>query len=184
MLLLWILKFFRWTLRLHLYTEILSKNVFSNNLLGLKVKISFIIFSGWIKLYMAWRKLLGPCMIYRHCIFFKIDTKEELLFIKESGSDLILAQVYIDGIIFGLENEDLSKKFIDVMSKKFEMRMMSELAFFSTSLSQAVAKKGSLATKASILLICWKFSHSMIASLQRLLCPPPKRSQLIYLELS
>lgn len=93
-------------------------------------------------------------MIYRHCIFFKIDTKEELLFIKESGSDLILAQVYIDGIIFGLENEDLSKKFIDVMSKKFEMRMMSELAFFSTSLSQAVAKKGSLATKASILLIC------------------------------
>ncbi|KAL4557118.1 hypothetical protein LXL04_035288 [Taraxacum kok-saghyz] len=39
------------------------------------------------------------------------------LFIKESGIDLVLAQVYVDDIIFGSTNANLSREFTDVMAK-------------------------------------------------------------------
>lgn len=55
---------------------------------------------------------------------------DNTLFIKKSGSDVILTQVYINGIIFGSTNEDFSKESVDVISKKFEISMMGELTFF------------------------------------------------------
>ena len=38
--------------------------------------------------------------------------------------------MYVDDIIFGSTNADLSKEFADVMAQKFEMSMMGELKFF------------------------------------------------------
>ncbi|KAI3767016.1 hypothetical protein L2E82_17097 [Cichorium intybus] len=51
-------------------------------------------------------------------------------FIKRSGDDIILAQVYVDDIIFGSTNDKLSEEFAAVMSSKFETSMMGEPSFF------------------------------------------------------
>lgn len=61
---------------------------------------------------------------------YKKGAIDNTLFIKESGSNLILAQVYVNDIIFGSTYEEMSKEFTVVMSKKFEMSMMGELTFF------------------------------------------------------
>ena len=41
-----------------------------------------------------------------------------------------MCQIYVDDIIFGSTNPHFSEKFGKLMSKKFEMSMMSELRFF------------------------------------------------------
>ncbi|CAM8941000.1 unnamed protein product [Rhodiola kirilowii] len=63
-----------------------------------------------------------------------MDTSEERWtklssFLKE-GNDILVVQVYVDDIIFGLTNPRLVKKFKDLMSSKFEMSMVGELKYF------------------------------------------------------
>jgi len=57
----------------------------------------------------------------------KID---ETLFIKKSNFDIILVQIYVDDIIFGVTNDSLCKEFVAAMQGEFEMSMMGELSFF------------------------------------------------------
>ena len=52
------------------------------------------------------------------------------LFIKKSGDDLLLVQVYVDDMIFGSTNEELCKDFEKVMKSKFEMSTIGDLNFF------------------------------------------------------
>nr|GEX48065.1 Gag-Pol polyprotein [Tanacetum cinerariifolium] len=44
--------------------------------------------------------------------------------------DILLVQIYVDDIIFGSRNPNLSKRFEKLMHSKFEMSMMGELKFF------------------------------------------------------
>nr|GEZ09516.1 hypothetical protein [Tanacetum cinerariifolium] len=44
--------------------------------------------------------------------------------------DILLLQIYVDDIIFGSTNPNLSKRFEKLMHNKFEMSMMGELKFF------------------------------------------------------
>nr|GFC32080.1 Gag-Pol polyprotein [Tanacetum cinerariifolium] len=44
--------------------------------------------------------------------------------------DILLVQIYVDDIIFGSTNPNLSKRFEKLMHSKFEMSMMGELKFF------------------------------------------------------
>nr|GEU81451.1 reverse transcriptase domain-containing protein [Tanacetum cinerariifolium] len=44
--------------------------------------------------------------------------------------DILLVQVYVDDIIFGLTNPNFSKRFANLMKNNFEMSMMGELKFF------------------------------------------------------
>nr|GEX24039.1 hypothetical protein [Tanacetum cinerariifolium] len=44
--------------------------------------------------------------------------------------DILLVQIYVDDIIFGSTNPNLSKRFEKLMHNKFEMSMMGELNFF------------------------------------------------------
>nr|GFA40849.1 hypothetical protein [Tanacetum cinerariifolium] len=44
--------------------------------------------------------------------------------------DILLVQIYVDDIIFGSTNLNLSKRFEKLMHSKFEMSMMGELKFF------------------------------------------------------
>lgn len=60
----------------------------------------------------------------------KHNATENIMFIKKSGSHIILAQVYVDVFIFGSTNETMSTEFAEVMDKKFEISMMDELTFF------------------------------------------------------
>ena len=58
---------------------------------------------------------------------------DNTLFIKESGSEIILAQIYVDDIIFGSTDEKLSTEFADILANKFEMTMMGKIDFFPRS---------------------------------------------------
>ncbi|GJS53923.1 retrovirus-related pol polyprotein from transposon TNT 1-94 [Tanacetum coccineum] len=52
------------------------------------------------------------------------------LFITKHRDDILLVQIYVDDIIFGSANLELSKKFEKLMHIKFEMSTMGELNFF------------------------------------------------------
>nr|GEX95249.1 copia protein [Tanacetum cinerariifolium] len=52
------------------------------------------------------------------------------LFITKHMGDILLVQIYVDDIIFGSTNPNLSKQFEKLMHSKFEMSMMGELKFF------------------------------------------------------
>nr|GEX08881.1 hypothetical protein [Tanacetum cinerariifolium] len=51
------------------------------------------------------------------------------LFITKHWGDILLVQIYVDDIIFGSTNPNLSKQFEKLMHSKFEMSMMGELKF-------------------------------------------------------
>nr|GEW69708.1 retrovirus-related Pol polyprotein from transposon TNT 1-94 [Tanacetum cinerariifolium] len=52
------------------------------------------------------------------------------LFITKHRGDILLVQIYVDDIIFGSTNPNLSKRFEKLMHSKFEMSMMGELKLF------------------------------------------------------
>nr|GFA73954.1 retrovirus-related Pol polyprotein from transposon TNT 1-94 [Tanacetum cinerariifolium] len=52
------------------------------------------------------------------------------LFLTKHRGDILLVQIYVDDIIFGSMNPNLSKRFEKLMHSKFEMSMMGELKFF------------------------------------------------------
>ncbi|GJV29648.1 retrovirus-related pol polyprotein from transposon TNT 1-94 [Tanacetum coccineum] len=52
------------------------------------------------------------------------------LFTRRHGEDILLVQVYVEDIIFGLTNPDFSKRFANLMKNNFEMSMIGELKFF------------------------------------------------------
>nr|GEZ56364.1 hypothetical protein [Tanacetum cinerariifolium] len=57
----------------------------------------------------------------------KID---QTLFIKRQKGDILLVQIYVDGIIFGSTNKDLCKAFEKIMKDKFQISSMGKLTFF------------------------------------------------------
>ena len=52
------------------------------------------------------------------------------LFIKNTDSDMIIVQIYVDDIIFSATNPNLCKKFDQLMQEEFEMSMVGELSYF------------------------------------------------------
>ncbi|KAI3808308.1 hypothetical protein L1987_24257 [Smallanthus sonchifolius] len=75
----------------------------------------------------AWYETLSTHLLANGFVRGKIDST---LFIKKSGGDYLLVQIYVDDIIFGSTNEGLCKEFEGVMKSKFEMSAMGELSFF------------------------------------------------------
>nr|GEZ11235.1 retrotransposon protein, putative, unclassified [Tanacetum cinerariifolium] len=63
---------------------------------------------------------------------YQMDVKTTFLYgpLKEEVGDILLVQIYVDDIIFGFTNPNLSKRFEKLMHRKFEMSMMGELKFF------------------------------------------------------
>lgn len=55
---------------------------------------------------------------------------DKTLFVKQDKHNLMIAQVYVDDIVFGYTFEKYVQEFTDVMSKEFEMSMVGELNFF------------------------------------------------------
>ena len=54
----------------------------------------------------------------------------QTLFIKQEDGELIVAQVYIDDIIFGSTKDELAHNFSKLMQAEFEMSMIEELTHF------------------------------------------------------
>ncbi|GKE09432.1 retrovirus-related pol polyprotein from transposon TNT 1-94 [Tanacetum coccineum] len=75
----------------------------------------------------AWYDKLSSFLIEHHFIKGIVDLT---LFTKRHGNDILLVQVYVDDIIFGLTNPDFSNRFAKLMKNNFEMSMMGEMKFF------------------------------------------------------
>ncbi|KAD3336895.1 hypothetical protein E3N88_32414 [Mikania micrantha] len=69
---------------------------------------------------------------------------DQTLFRKQVDDELILAQIYVDDIIFGLNNDKLCKDFEQIMGKKFEMSSLGEMIFFLGLQTQYRSMIGSL----------------------------------------
>ncbi|GJV83508.1 retrovirus-related pol polyprotein from transposon TNT 1-94 [Tanacetum coccineum] len=61
---------------------------------------------------------------------YKIGMVDNTLFTKKKSSNLIIVQIYVDNIIFGLTYQDTCDKFAKIMHDEFKMSMMGELNFF------------------------------------------------------
>ena len=61
---------------------------------------------------------------------FKMGSVDKTLFLLKQGTNTLLVQIYVDGIIFGGSSHSLVAKFVDLMSREFEMSMMGELTLF------------------------------------------------------
>ena len=55
---------------------------------------------------------------------------DQTLFIKKEDGELIVAQVYVDDIIFGSTKDELAHGFSKLMQAEFEMSMIGELTHF------------------------------------------------------
>nr|GEV17888.1 copia protein [Tanacetum cinerariifolium] len=75
----------------------------------------------------AWYDVLSQFLIESGFQKGSIDTT---LFIKKKGKHIMLIQIYVDDIIFGLTNLKYYIKFLDLMVKRFDMSMMGEMKFF------------------------------------------------------
>jgi hypothetical protein len=61
---------------------------------------------------------------------FEMGKVDRTLFLLRQGRDILIVQVYVDDIFFGGSSNSLVARFVDDMSREFEMSMMVELQFF------------------------------------------------------
>ena len=61
---------------------------------------------------------------------FKRGYADRTLFVKSDEAYLLMAQVYVDDIVFGATIDDWAIEFSEEMKKDFEMSMVGELTFF------------------------------------------------------
>ncbi|GJX12212.1 retrovirus-related pol polyprotein from transposon TNT 1-94 [Tanacetum coccineum] len=75
----------------------------------------------------AWYDRLKAFLIKHE---YKIRMVDNTLFTKKKSSNLIIVQIYVDDIIFGLTYQDMCDEFSKIMHDEFEMSIMGELNFF------------------------------------------------------
>ena len=75
----------------------------------------------------AWYNRLTHYLLNRA---FKRGYADRTLFVKNDEAYLLVAQVYIDDIVFGATIDDRVIEFFEEMKKEFEMSMVGELTFF------------------------------------------------------
>nr|GEW53939.1 retrovirus-related Pol polyprotein from transposon TNT 1-94 [Tanacetum cinerariifolium] len=75
----------------------------------------------------AWYDRLKSFLIKHE---YKMRMVDNTLFTKKKSSNLIIMQIYVDDIIFGLTCQDMCDEFAKLMHNEFKMSMMGELNFF------------------------------------------------------
>ncbi|XP_057443798.1 uncharacterized mitochondrial protein AtMg00810-like [Lotus japonicus] len=55
---------------------------------------------------------------------------DKTLFVKKSGKDLMIAQIYVDDIVFGRMSSQMVEHFVEQMKSEFEMSLVGELTYF------------------------------------------------------
>ena len=58
---------------------------------------------------------------------FKRGSADTTLFIRKDKNSFVIAQIYVDDIVFGATNDSLAHSFADEMKAMFEMSMVGEL---------------------------------------------------------
>jgi hypothetical protein len=80
------------------------------------------------------------------------------LYIKEENDSLVIVEIYVDDIIFGSDDENLSKQFVECMKNEFEMSMLGKMNFF-LGLQINQSDKGIFITQT-------KYIHEMLKKFQ------------------
>ena len=75
----------------------------------------------------AWYDRLTQYLLHRG---FKRGYANRTLLVKNDGDYLLIAQVYVDDIVFGATIDARAIEFSKEMKKEFEMSMVGELTFF------------------------------------------------------
>ncbi|KAJ9566539.1 hypothetical protein OSB04_002505 [Centaurea solstitialis] len=75
----------------------------------------------------AWYETLTDYLLG---VGYKKGTIDPTLFLKKSGKDLIIVQIYVDDIIFASTKPEMCQEFENTMKSQFKMSMMGELTFF------------------------------------------------------
>ncbi|KAL6312376.1 hypothetical protein AAG906_008048 [Vitis piasezkii] len=75
----------------------------------------------------AWYERLTTYLLEKK---FEIGGVDKTLFINRSNYELLVVQIYVDDIVFGVTSSGLALSFAKEMKTKFEMSMVSELSFF------------------------------------------------------
>jgi hypothetical protein len=60
---------------------------------------------------------------------FRKENLDRNLYIKVDQNNILIIEVYVDDIIFGSDDDRMSKKFSKDMHNEFEMSLLSELTF-------------------------------------------------------
>ncbi|CAM8923569.1 unnamed protein product [Rhodiola kirilowii] len=55
---------------------------------------------------------------------------DKTLFVKHTRSDFIIAQIYVDDIVFSSSNQKMVDKFVKQMQSEFKMSMVGEMCYF------------------------------------------------------
>ncbi|XP_057444286.1 uncharacterized protein LOC130736472 [Lotus japonicus] len=55
---------------------------------------------------------------------------DKTLFVKKNGSELMIAQIYVDDIVFGGMSNQMVEQFVEQMKSEFEMSLVGELTYF------------------------------------------------------
>ena len=82
---------------------------------------------GLKQAHKAWYDRLTQYLVSHGFIRGKAD---QTLFIKKEDDELIVAQVYVNDIIFGSTKDELAYSFSKLMQGEFEMSMIRELTHF------------------------------------------------------
>ena len=61
---------------------------------------------------------------------FERGSVDKTLFIQRINDTILIAQIYVDDIVFGSTCNDLTERFANLMKSEFEMSMVGELNFF------------------------------------------------------
>ena len=61
---------------------------------------------------------------------FKKGSADTTLFIRKDKNRFVVAQIYVDDIVFGATNDSLAHSFADEMKAMFEISMVRELTYF------------------------------------------------------
>ena len=75
----------------------------------------------------AWYEKLSKFLMEKG---FSRGSVDITLFLKKHKHDMLVAQIYVDDIIFGATNQSLCEHFAKEMQSEFEMSMIRELTFF------------------------------------------------------
>jgi hypothetical protein len=72
----------------------------------------------------------APRALYGRLRGFLFSKADKTLFLLRQGDDILIAQIYVDDIVFGGSSHSLVARFAEDRIKEFEMSMMGELQFF------------------------------------------------------
>nr|GEV59618.1 putative ribonuclease H-like domain-containing protein [Tanacetum cinerariifolium] len=118
----------------------------------------------------AWYETL---LTYWMDIGFYRGKINKTLFIKTHKDDIMLVQVYVDDIIFGLTKKELNNEFEKLMHDKFQMSSMGELLSFWDTASTPMEPNKALVKDAEAKDVDVHLYRSMIGSLMYLTTSRP-----------